>query len=146
MGLIRISDIRQKEIIEEFKVRKFDILVSTTVAEEGLDIPSCDLVIRYDSVSNNLRSYVQSKGRARDQNSQFLILTTKGSEREVEEKLRRFDDNLKFLKGIADNQLAPRGNIRPLKYYEVPEEDLMIYSPLADDPNFKIHGAKVCTD
>lgn len=143
MGLLRISDLRQKEIIDAFRGKKFNVLVSTTVAEEGLDIPACDLVIRYDSVSGSLKSYVQSKGRARDKNSRFIILTLKGGEREIEETLKRFDQTLKFLKNVADNEIIPKGGIKPLDCYEVPKEDLLIYQDTNLDSNLDLKGAKV---
>ena len=146
MGLLKISDIRQKEIVEEFKEKKFNVLVSTTVAEEGLDIPACDLVIRFDSVSSNLRSYVQSKGRARDQNSKFMIFTNKGTEKDVEETLKRFDETLKFVKEVADNQIVPKSNIKPLLCFEVPSEDLILYQDLNSNINIPVTGAKVCVN
>ena len=40
-------------------------LVSTNVVEEGLDVRSCNLVIKFD-FPDNFRSYVQSKGRTQD--------------------------------------------------------------------------------
>ena len=38
--------------------------VATSVLEEGLDVPACDVVVRFDSV-DSLRAYVQSRGRVR---------------------------------------------------------------------------------
>lgn len=63
------------------------MLVATTVIEEGLDIPSCNLVIRFDGSSDNLRSYVQSKGRARDLNSKFIIVCPEKRQKEKARKL-----------------------------------------------------------
>lgn len=146
IGLLKISDIKQKEVVEDFKAEKFNVLVSTTVAEEGLDIPSCDLVIRYDSMSHNLRSYVQSKGRARDQDSKFMIFTEKGKEGEVSKDLEKFDETLKFLKDLANNRITPKGNIKPLPCYEVPSEDLSIYRDFNSEFSQSIRGAKVSSN
>jgi Fanconi anemia group M protein len=52
----------QLEILEEFKNGIYNILVATSVAEEGLDIAECDQVIFYDVVPSEIR-YVQRKGR-----------------------------------------------------------------------------------
>nr|AIA82456.1 dicer-like protein01 [Stentor coeruleus] len=144
MGILKISDTKQKEIIQDFKDKKFNVLVSTTVAEEGLDIPSCDLVIRFDSMSTNLRSYVQSKGRARDQDSRFIILTSDEQKSETEELLRRYNETLKFIKDLADTQIVPNSIIKPLEYFQVPSEDLLAYQSFLsiDAPNF---GARVCS-
>ena len=143
MGLLRVSDISQKETIEDFRKGKFQVLVSTTVAEEGLDIPSCDLVIRYDSMSSNLRSYVQSKGRARDQNSRFMIFTPRGTEADAEATLRSFDETLNFLKDITNNQIVPKGNVKPLICFEVPSQDLEMFYDVRPESSQRIRGAKV---
>ena len=64
----------QNEIIRLFRLKKFNILVSTSVTEEGFDIPSCNLVISFDAPTNS-RSFVQIKGRARQANSKYVIIT-----------------------------------------------------------------------
>ena len=38
----------QKTTIQDFKDGKFTILVATNVIEEGLDLPTCDLIISFD--------------------------------------------------------------------------------------------------
>ena len=40
----------QKQIIKEFRTGKYDVLISTSVAEEGIDIPVVDLVVLYEPV------------------------------------------------------------------------------------------------
>ena len=50
--------------------------MSTNVVEEGLDMRSCNLVIKFD-FPDNFRSYVQSKGRARAKPSQYILLAGK---------------------------------------------------------------------
>ncbi|XP_026686329.1 endoribonuclease Dicer homolog 2-like [Diaphorina citri] len=50
-----------------------NILVATDVLEEGIDIQSCNLVIKFDPPQHT-RSYVQSKGRARSQGSQYILM------------------------------------------------------------------------
>ena len=52
----------QKEIIERFKKGDFNVLVATSVAEEGLDVPSTDLVIFYEPIPSEIRT-IQRRGR-----------------------------------------------------------------------------------
>ncbi|RAW44554.1 Hef nuclease [Halorubrum sp. 48-1-W] len=57
-----MSQTRQQETLEEFKAGEFEVLVSTSVAEEGLDVPEVDLVCFYEPVPTAIRS-IQRKGR-----------------------------------------------------------------------------------
>ena len=53
---------KQKEIIKAFKGGEYDVLISTSVAEEGIDIPAVDLVILYEPVPSEIRM-IQRRGR-----------------------------------------------------------------------------------
>ncbi|CAH1265440.1 IFIH1 [Branchiostoma lanceolatum] len=55
-----------------------NLLVATDVAQEGLDMPKCNFVIRYDFVSNEIGS-VQARGRARAKDAECYLLVTAGS-------------------------------------------------------------------
>ncbi len=52
----------QLEIIEQFRSNKIDIMVATSVAEEGLDIPNVDAVIFYEPIPSEIR-LIQRRGR-----------------------------------------------------------------------------------
>ena len=56
-----------------FHKKEINTLVASDVIEEGIDIVSCNYVIMFD-LPKNFRSYVQSKGRARDKNSRYILL------------------------------------------------------------------------
>ncbi|MFW6317945.1 MAG: ERCC4 domain-containing protein, partial [Halorubrum sp.] len=57
-----MSQKQQQETLDEFKTGEFEVLVSTSVAEEGLDVPEVDLVCFYEPVPTAIRS-IQRKGR-----------------------------------------------------------------------------------
>ncbi|XP_011871131.1 PREDICTED: endoribonuclease Dicer [Vollenhovia emeryi] len=62
-----------KEVLQRFKRGPTNCIVATDVVDEGIDIPTCTLIIRYD-LPMDFRGYVQSKGRARHSSSNFMIL------------------------------------------------------------------------
>lgn len=64
---------RQEEVLKRFRMHSCNLLIGTSVLEEGIELPKCNLVIRWDP-PNTYRSYVQCKGRARSQNAQHIIM------------------------------------------------------------------------
>ena len=77
---------KQEEVLRRFRRREFNLLIATSVVEEGLDIPKCNVVCRFD-FPKNFRSYVQSKGRARAKDSRYYMLVDKESELETRDEL-----------------------------------------------------------
>lgn len=54
-------------------MNQVNLLIATDVVEEGIDVPKCSTVIRFD-ITKTVRSNVQSRGRARQTNSKFIIM------------------------------------------------------------------------
>ncbi|WP_411967580.1 DEAD/DEAH box helicase [Haloferax sp. YSSS75] len=57
-----MSQKEQQETLDKFRNGEFEVLVSTSVAEEGLDVPEVDLVLFFEPVPTAIRS-IQRKGR-----------------------------------------------------------------------------------
>ncbi|XP_057311884.1 uncharacterized protein LOC130649592 [Hydractinia symbiolongicarpus] len=66
----------QEEVLKEFKNGECNLLVCTSVLEEGLDVASCDLVICFTGV-RSLIQLVQTRGRARKKESKFICFQSK---------------------------------------------------------------------
>ena len=73
----------QKRTIEDFRAGKFKVLVASSIGEEGLDIPSVDLVIFYEPIPNEIRN-IQRKGRTgRFRAGDVYVLVALGTKDEV---------------------------------------------------------------
>ena len=73
----------QKAIIKSFRMGEYDVLISTSVAEEGIDIPAVDLVILYEPVPSEVRM-IQRRGRTgRKRTGRVKVLITNGTRYEA---------------------------------------------------------------
>ena len=73
----------QIETLEQFRNGIINVLVATSVGEEGLDIPETDLVVFYEAVPSEIRA-IQRKGRTgRAREGRIVVLVTKGTKDEA---------------------------------------------------------------
>jgi Fanconi anemia group M protein len=96
-----MTQTEQQETLEAFRAGEFEVLVSTSVAEEGLDVPEVDLVLFYEPVPKGIRS-IQRKGRtgrqregrvvvliANDTRDEAYYWMSRNEEKKMEEELRK---------------------------------------------------------
>ncbi len=77
------SQKQQREILDTFRLGGFRVLVATSVAEEGLDIPKVDLVLFYEPIPSAIRA-IQRRGRTgRLEKGEVKVLVTKGTRDEA---------------------------------------------------------------
>ncbi|XP_012296007.1 interferon-induced helicase C domain-containing protein 1 [Aotus nancymaae] len=99
----------QKEVISKFRTGKINLLIATTVAEEGLDIKECNIVIRYGLVTNEI-AMVQARGRARADESTYVLVAPSSSGVIERETVNDFREKMMY-KAIHHVQ-----NMKPEEY------------------------------
>ncbi|OLN97312.1 Dicer-like protein 1 [Colletotrichum chlorophyti] len=77
-GAARMSFKEQILTMTKFRRGEVNCIFATQVAEEGIDIPDCNLVIRFDLYKSVIQ-YIQSKGRARRENSEYISFIEGGN-------------------------------------------------------------------
>ena len=98
----------QQATLEAFRDGEFEVLVSTSVAEEGLDVPEVDLVLFFEPVPTAIRS-IQRKGRTgRQDDGRVVVLLAEDTRDEAyfwisRRKEQKMADELQSLKSVADD-------------------------------------------
>jgi len=97
----------QKERLDAFSAGEFEVLVSTSVAEEGLDVPEVDLVLFFEPVPTAIRS-VQRKGRTgRQDEGRVVVLMAEDTRDEAyfwisRRREKEMRQELESLKSVAE--------------------------------------------
>ncbi len=98
---------QQQAALDAFRAGEFEVLVSTSVAEEGLDVPEVDLVCFYEPVPTAIRS-IQRKGRTgRQASGEVVVLMAKDTRDEAffwisRRREKRMESELSDLKAATD--------------------------------------------
>jgi len=107
----------QQEIISQFRQASCNVLVATSVAEEGLDIPEVDLVIFFEAVPSEIR-LIQRRGRTgRKCPGKCIILATADTfdERFLEISFKREGKMIDTLREIVQTEELPQFPRVPLQ-------------------------------
>ncbi|KAL5615423.1 hypothetical protein BROUX41_005469 [Berkeleyomyces rouxiae] len=79
---LSLRDAKKNNALTDFRTGKANILVATSVLEEGIDVPACNLVVCFDPPAD-FKSFIQRRGRARSKESSLVMMT---SDSEVDKK------------------------------------------------------------
>jgi Fanconi anemia group M protein len=131
-----LSQKKQVELIQDFKDGKYNVLVATSVAEEGLDIPSTDLVVFYEPVPSEIRT-IQRRGRTgRKRAGKVVVLMAKHTRDEAYYwssvgKEKRMKRELNVLRMQLKNEIK----VGEPKFHS--KEELEVPEPVEEDANEK---------
>ncbi|XP_052746238.1 endoribonuclease Dcr-1 [Bicyclus anynana] len=73
---------KQEEVLKKFRMHECNLLLATSVLEEGIDLPRCNLVVRWD-VPPSYRSHGLCRGRARAPRASVALLASAEASREA---------------------------------------------------------------
>ena len=106
----RMKDKEKAEIMQAFKDKAYDCLVSTTVIEVGVDVPNATIMVIYNAERFGLSQLHQLRGRVgrgRDKSYCFLLMGAEGET--ARERLLTLKNNTDGFK-IAEKDLEMRGS------------------------------------
>lgn len=99
---------KQEDVLKRFRMHDCNLLIGTSVLEEGIELPKCNLVVRWDP-PKTYRSYVQCKGRARALQAYHIILVAPNihgnTERELPEGISPGNHRAMCQAGDVDESL-----------------------------------------
>ncbi|HEX7142872.1 MAG TPA: helicase-related protein, partial [Nitrososphaeraceae archaeon] len=124
---IGMNQNEQSVILDSFRKKEFNVLVATSIAEEGLDIPEVKLVIFYEPVASEIR-HIQRKGRTgRKSSGNVIILAAKdtvdmrilfASKRRIE-KMKTIFKSMKTILNPISRVSAPYNRLTELELVDL---------------------------
>lgn len=112
-----LSQKKQGQILNKFRAGEYNVLIATSVGEEGIDIPATDMVLFYEPVPSEIRS-IQRKGRTgRARAGRVVVLIARGTRDEAyywisDRREKTMQKQIRGLSGAMDSQ---SGDVPPLQ-------------------------------
>ncbi|WDE14559.1 excinuclease ABC subunit UvrB [Thalassomonas haliotis] len=136
-----VDTVERVEIIRDFRLGKFDVLIGINLLREGLDMPEVSLVAVLDADKEGFlrseRSLIQTIGRAaRNVNGRAILYAariTGSMKKAIEETERRREKQHQF---NLDNNIVPRGVKR--KITDVMDVDTANFDPLTAEEGARL--------
>ncbi|XP_030375295.1 endoribonuclease Dicer isoform X2 [Scaptodrosophila lebanonensis] len=79
----------QKTAIKEFRDGECNLMVCSSVLEEGIDVQACNYVLILDQLKT-FNMYVQTKGRARSKDAVFVMFCSQGDRDKMSQRLQQY--------------------------------------------------------
>lgn len=98
---------KNRQVLEKFRQDKINLIIATSVLAEGIDLPVCNLVIRYaNDTPNSCLSYIQTKGRARMKKSRYVMMVSNDETNKLEKNVNEWQEVVEKLKEV--NSFIPK--------------------------------------
>ena len=109
-----LSQKKQIEILDQFRDGMHNVLIATSVAEEGLDIPKVDLVMFYEPLPSAIRT-IQRRGRTGRQDKGRVLVFIAKNTRDEGYRWSSFHKEKRMHKVLADlkNKLKLKRDAQP---------------------------------
>ena len=125
---VGLTSSQQIETIDLFRKGDANVLVATSVGEEGLDIPSADLVVFYEPVGSEIRT-IQRRGRTgRRRQGDVIVLIAEGTRDEgaANSSQRREEAMLRSIHSVRRSLLVGPIDYSVLDSFSVSSEQGLI--------------------
>lgn len=115
-----LADLKEQQAsLDAFGRGDVNLIVCTNVLEEGIDVPTCHVVICYDP-PKNLKSFIQRRGRARKEKSKYILFLGEDNDfvkpakwESLEVALQAtFEDDLRAVKEVDERESEIEGSDR----------------------------------
>ncbi len=105
----KMKDAEKQSVMQDFKDKKFDVLVSTTVVEVGIDVPNATIMVIYNAERFGLSQLHQLRGRVgRGGDKSYCFLYTAKADGKALERLDVLCKNKDGFR-IAEKDFEMRG-------------------------------------
>ncbi|EJD54202.1 P-loop containing nucleoside triphosphate hydrolase protein [Auricularia subglabra TFB-10046 SS5] len=126
--LVGGNDKAQEETLKDFAEGRLNLLIATSVLEEGLDVARCNCVIRFNP-ANNITSWVQSRGRARRERSSFVVMFSDiqdGQEQMLRWTALEREMNAKYKEAMRERAVGAPQREEHQHYFKVEETGALL--------------------
>lgn len=117
-----LSEVDQM-VLQNFRSGKINVLVATSVLEEGIDVPACNMVICFDHPATP-KAFIQRRGRARMKDSKLILLNEDSPD--VVDRWEMLEEDMKLIYRDTERQ------IQQLEVLEDSEETSHTYFEVDD--------------
>ena len=112
-----ITQEHQKRTVQDFRDGMFDVLVASSIGEEGIDIPGVDVVVFYEPIPNEIRN-IQRRGRTgRMDSGDIYIIVASGTKDQIylrisEQREMKMITLIKTINARLESQSSVQGQSR----------------------------------